>query len=328
MTPLEFGPDFSNYGGSLTPVIVRKWKTGSPPMRFAVAGTQNKSITRQQLQVLVDAGAVELEAYSPIYPGANWGTMKDQTERGLDVISGFPIKRWYPDFETWDPKYYGIWPQPVEAVVGLIHQTVDAAGKFPVGIYTGRPWWTVVAGNSNDFAHLPLMHADYGPNARPYTFANPPDLDAWVPYGGFRLRYWQFGNTQDLDGFQVDLNARKADVMISKNVVGTWWDDRYIIQSPAAAPDERYEMDADADLGLTALGTPQRIRLGVYKSAGMGYLRFFNRSGDEAEPVGWGGMPANFGTVDVEPDASGKIAFRVEDGDVRTGVVRLIGYWP
>lgn len=102
------------------------------------------------------------------------------------------------------------------------------------------------------------------------------------------------------------------------NVVATWFNERTI---DAGGP---YRLTARSDFGLPA--DAKRVRFGVYLSAGPGYLRFFNASGDEAEPAGWGLTP-QYSTVEATMRDDGSIAFQVEDGRVRIAVLRSLGYW-
>lgn len=318
-----FGPDFSNYGGQLRPEVIACWKAHAPPITLAIAGTQNRAITRQQLAVCRDGG-LRLEAYAFLYPDLKrFGPMTHQVEQAALTVCGFRVERFWLDFED-PPPQYGAWPPPA-ATVGLIAEAVEAtaAAHLQPGIYTGRPFWVDRTGNSTAFAHLPLLHADYGPFLHPYDFDNLPDLDAWRPYGGFELHTWQFHNTTDLCGFSVDLNLRRDEENEMERFNGTVARFNAEAQGvPSIIMGDGREIVNVADFGLDFV--PKMIRIELFKLAG-GFVGI----GD-----GQGGAYAysleageTHGQADVFPDAGGNFTLDCYGGFAfRRAGLGILGY--
>ena len=186
--------DVSNYSGVFSREQAACWRENG--YAHVICGTQRPSITRQQLEAAAAAG-LTLDAYVYLYWRHN---VAAQVKEALATLAGFPVGRLWLDCED-DPAGAG-----KDAIVGLIAEAVAACGSFPRGIYTGRWWWAPNTGDSRDFAHLPLWHAEY--TASPAVL---PDFDAFQGYGGWtRPQMWQFQGTTSLCGVTVDLNLRDA----------------------------------------------------------------------------------------------------------------------
>jgi GH25 family lysozyme M1 (1,4-beta-N-acetylmuramidase) len=192
--PLQQAVDVSNYTGAITTEQARCLRASG--VSHLIAGTQAPGVTRAQLQAALHAG-MSTDAYVYLYWRRDVPT---QVGNALAALEGLPIGRLWLDCED-DPA--GLGPAQVE---GLIASAVDAAGEFPVGIYTGRWWWQPNTGNSTAFSHLPLWHAEY--TGRPEDL---PDFYAFQPYGGWtRPAIWQYQGTTPLCGLNVDLNIIDA----------------------------------------------------------------------------------------------------------------------
>lgn len=322
---VDFGVDFSNWGGYLDPTVLACWKAHDPSITFVVAGDQNPTLTRQQLTASRNSG-FRLETYPFLYPDAehgtvypqNRGTLADQVRRCKNTIAGFDIKRIWLDVESPPPEYSGPWPSPAKSVA-MLHDAEDACAPYAAGIYTGRYAWQTITGDSQAFAHLPLLHADYGPSANPYGWSNLPDPTHWTPYGGFKLDTWQFGNTQMFCGFQVDLNMRVSPSV--EDDMYQQWDVWGAFEEGLAIPGGGTQrINIFADFNFPASPKVTEIEF-VLK---MGYIEVLHGNGQLAGRVGFGvarGRPSA-GTVKVVPDSDGWITINAPD---RINTVALVG---
>ena len=195
---MRFGVDFSEHGGPLNLVTVNCWK--GQGVTHAVV--QYSSRMRQHLDVLHEAGGIEVEAYVYLYWGLSpWGQTPQDRVRSALTMSRGKISRLWLDAEDSTHPYQE--DQLLECV------EICNQANMPCGIYTGRWWWIPNTGNSKTFAHLPLWHAEYFPSA-------PQDFSGFKTYGGWsRPTIWQWAGTVELCGHSVDFNAIEDEVVIT-----------------------------------------------------------------------------------------------------------------
>lgn len=201
--------DVSNYSGQINGATISCWRNQG--YDHLICGTQRREITRQQLQTA--QAEITLDAYVYLY----WSRdIAAQVREALETISGLNVGRLWLDCED------DAGGRTPEQVVSLIRDAVAACDNFPNGIYTGRWWWQPSTGDSQEFAGLPLWHAEY--TAHPNVL---PDFDGFRPYGGWtRPSMWQFQGTTNLCGVTVDLNLMDAEAPVQP-----------------LNPDERWELD-------------------------------------------------------------------------------------
>lgn len=187
---MRFGVDFSQHGGALAASTVECWKAKG----ITHAVVQYSERMRQHLDVLHQAGGIEVEAYVYLYWGLSpWQqTPQDRTRAALAMAGGRITRLWLDAEDSSNPYRED---QLAECVA-----ICEAVG-MPTGIYTGRWWWVPRTRNSQAFRHLPLWHAEY-------TINPPADLGNFASYGGWaRPVIWQYQGTTTLCGHSVDLNA-------------------------------------------------------------------------------------------------------------------------
>ena len=178
--------DVSNYTGHLSEAQALGLQEEG--IAFLIAGTQNESVTRQQLRIAI-ASEMDVDAYVMLYPGDT----DSQVLRGIEVVYGLPIGRLWLDVE----------------VAGLTLDHVRRASRIcetnniPWGIYTSRSKWQELTGDSDELSSAPLWAAFYD---------GVPNLDNWGgPYGGWKkpmVKQYQ-GSTQ-LAGVLCDINVREG----------------------------------------------------------------------------------------------------------------------
>lgn len=213
---MRLGVDFSSWGGALSDATVECWKAQG--VDHAVV--QYSERMPQHLNVLADAGGIEIEAYVYLYWGASpWGqTPADRVRLALRMMQGHDIKRLWLDCEDQAQSFR---PDQLDECI----EVCRAAG-MPCGIYTGGWWWRPYTSNSTRYSHLPLWDARYlGEAPTPDLSKMPKDLTGSGGYGGWEdATIWQWWNTTSLCGHSVDLNALEG------------------VIAPAPTPEEDYIM--------------------------------------------------------------------------------------
>ena len=147
--------DCSNYTGELSAQQVNDLYAAG--VRRAIVQTVNPSLLthRQQIPVLKSAG-MEVEGYVYL-----WFHM-DIAERvrwACDELRRLGIGHLWLDCEDNDFQN----GEDVIRVLRGIREAIEVAhaSGLTVGIYTAAWWWQYAAGNSEEFAHLPLWVAYY-----------------------------------------------------------------------------------------------------------------------------------------------------------------------
>ena len=192
-----FAVDVSHWSGYLSEGQVACW--WDLGVRHVVTGTQDPSITVQQLGMAVNGG-MTVDAYVVL----EWdGEIAQQVGAALSAVMPYPVQRLWLDAE----RPAGIWS--ADQLVGKIQEGVDACGAFPCGIYTRKAWWLESTDDSEAFAHLPLWYAYYN---------GQPNFDDWHhpliwfegPFGGWSYptgkQYDSDQTAPDLCGVNVDYN--------------------------------------------------------------------------------------------------------------------------
>jgi len=306
---MRLGVDFSQWGGPLLPSTVACWKAQG--VDHAVV--QYSERMAQHLQVLGDAGGVEIEGYVYLYWGQSpWGqTPADRTRAALAAGRGRLLRLWLDAEDSTHPYAEDQLQECVEAC--------QSAG-VAAGIYTGRWWWEPATGNSQAFAHLPLWHAEYlAQGATPDLSRLPQDFESFRPYGGWtRPAIWQWWNTTAFCGHSVDLNAipdnPQEDAMIRHNAIASWFDNRTIFGDQGMA--------ARSDFGLP--DEAQTVRLEIFVN--IGTLRVYDGPASAyAGQVGWGGV--NYGQIDVQLDDQGNLLLRADQPGTEISRIGCLGYW-
>lgn len=192
-----FAVDVSHWSGHLSGGQVACWQeTG---VRHVVAGTQDSSITVQQLGMAVDGG-LTVDAYLVL----EWdGEVGAQVQAALSIVAPFPVQRLWLDSER------PAGDRSADQLVAKIQEAVDACGPFLCGIYTRKVWWLDNTDDSQAFAHLPLWYAYWN---------GQPDFEDWHypavwyegPFGGWSYptgkQYDSDQTAPDLCGVNVDYN--------------------------------------------------------------------------------------------------------------------------
>lgn len=302
--------DWSNYTGIPTAAEIAELKADG--WDGCILGTQNDSVTRQQYAACV-ANSFPVEA---LYTFVYWWDVAADLERlrlALVMANEWDLKVWLDcEWITTNNHLLG-WadtpmPSPA-AIVALIHQYVDYLGQRVAGIYTGRWWWVPYTNDSHDFAYLLLWYADYQHAAVV--------LAAFVAFGGWlKAHIWQYssdgvlGLTADLD---VEESPEEDDEMMK----------RFNTLSPrlaGAAVASRDNVGLDWFADALPAGA-KMLRLEAYLNNGA--LRIFDGNGAYAGQVGWGGVDADTGIVDVNVESG---YFQVE-GPASLAQLGVVGWW-
>ena len=159
-----------------------------------IAGTQNPTITRDQLATAVAAG-MTVDAYVYLYWGFNITT---QVQSALATIEGFPVTRLWLDAENSAGGYSSA------QILQKIQEGLDACGAQPCGIYTAKWWWDPSTNYSTAFAGVPLWYARYDLT---------PGFNDW--YNGVS----DFGGWTDPTGKQYQGSNYFCGVNVDKNVM-------------------------------------------------------------------------------------------------------------
>jgi len=157
--------DVSHYSGRLTLDQLRAARDAG--VTRLVVGTQDHNIARQQSSVALMLG-MEVQAYVFLYFATNTA---ERVRRDLPLLRAIGATRYWLDAEDAPPG------MPADAKVAGLRAAVAAAAGVPHGIYTARWWWTQHAGNTPEFAHLPLWTAQWDGQA---------DLGVFNAYGGWK----------------------------------------------------------------------------------------------------------------------------------------------
>jgi hypothetical protein len=159
-----------------------------------IAGTQNPTITRAQLDAAVAAG-MTVDAYVYLY----WGSsITAQVQDALSTIQGYPIIRLWLDAENSASGYSS------SQILQKIQEGLDACGSTPCGIYTAKWWWDPSTTYATAFADVPLWYARYDLN---------PDFNDW--YSGVSA----FGGWSDPTGKQYRGSHYFCGVNVDRNIM-------------------------------------------------------------------------------------------------------------
>ena len=189
--------DGSNYGGELTPDIVRCWCGNGADIYICGVDLGHIPLARQQLGMAAQGGLA-----TDIYRFCYWGTNPQTSlQRVADAIQGLSIGKIWLDFEDEDAP--GDNP---DQVCTWIQDCLDEAdsiwGRDRVGIYTAAWWWNPYTGGTTRFANRELwaMQQD--------GLAN---LD-FVSFGGWTSCVMkQYQGTTNFCGYSVDMNYYEGD---------------------------------------------------------------------------------------------------------------------
>jgi len=188
--------DISNWTGLPTADQFKAWKDAgielvivqaiAPPPGFPA------EVDRQQAQGVLDAG-MKLSAYTFHWTGTT--IARDNAARFAGY--GFPVERWWGDFEDVSPAT----PAQRETEIAELLAYLDTlSGKRPAGAYTGA-WWTknYLAADSQVFAGRALWLAQYDGIDL---------LNSVAAVCGGTVSIHQYGGTSTLGGVpNVDLNV-------------------------------------------------------------------------------------------------------------------------
>jgi hypothetical protein len=159
-----------------------------------IAGTQNPTITRAQLDAAVAAG-MTVDAYVYLY----WSSsVTAQVQAALDTIEGYPVTRLWLDAENNAGGYTS------SQILQKIQEGLDACGSTPCGIYTAKWWWDPSTNYSTAFADVPLWYARYDLI---------PDFNDW--YNGLS----DFGGWVDPTGKQYQGSNYFCGVNVDRNIM-------------------------------------------------------------------------------------------------------------
>lgn len=173
--------------------ILGVFSRGNPPDDMAAAAAALKA-----------AGVPVVGFYGVIYFGDAHGQVRD-VSWAIELAKRYGAKRVWLDCEI-DANQAG-WtaaptPTPAQRVQAIRHavELVEHSGLLP-GIYTAAWWWNPNTASSRAFAHLPLWHAQYGPNGDPRSQVT------HVNYGGWsEVAVHQYTSTKVICGRGRDHN--------------------------------------------------------------------------------------------------------------------------
>lgn len=196
---VKLAVDISNYTEELTPAIIQAWKEAGVTRVIVRASTEDEYkiwLARQQMQAVIDAGGLELQAYAWVYFDPSFPP-DDQAlkinDAFLDLFGDLPITCLWLDAE--DSVSDGL------DVIGWIEIMLEwLIEDFEVGIYTSRGWWKQHAGTNERLARRPLWLAHWD---------GKPDLvSASLPFGGWTAAAMkQYAADTQLGGVTCDLNV-------------------------------------------------------------------------------------------------------------------------
>ena len=198
-TPPRQAVDVSHWSGS-------GWSAGcfvDNGVTHLIAGTQNPTITRAQLDAAVAAG-MTVDAYVFLY----WGSsITAQVQNALATVEGYPVTRLWLDAENSAAGYTSA------QILAKIQEALDACGPMPCGIYTAKWWWDPATSYSTAFGDVPLWYARYDLTA---------DFNDW--YSGVS----DFGGWTDPTGKQYQGSNYFCGVNVDRNVM-------YVEDAPTAS---------------------------------------------------------------------------------------------
>lgn len=190
--------DCSNYTGPLTAEHIAAWKDLGVRLAIVQAVAPPPGyppcVDRQQAQAVIDGG-LKLGVYVYEWTGTN--VARNNASRFADY--GFPVERWWGDFEDTTPAD----PVTRESGVSALLEYLDTlGGKRPAGAYSG-PWWTsgYLPAGSQVFAGRAIWVSVYD---------GIDTLDAPALCGG-TVTIHQYAGTSTVAGVgNVDLNVADA----------------------------------------------------------------------------------------------------------------------
>ena len=189
-TPPRQAVDVSHWSGS-------GWSAGcfiDNGVTHLIAGTQNPTITRAQLEAALAAG-MTVDAYVFLYWGSDITT---QVQKALETVQGYPITRLWLDAENSSAGYRSA------QILQKIQEALDACGSTPCGIYTAKWWWDPATNYSAAFSDVPLWYARYDLT---------PDFNDW--YNGIS----DFGGWTDPTGKQYQGSNYFCGVNVDSNIM-------------------------------------------------------------------------------------------------------------
>lgn len=191
------GIDCSNWGGVPSPETGRALRAAG--VEFAIVGTQNEDVAREQLQCFKDAGIRVDVYYYPLYDNLDGGRI----DRARRLAQAFGCEYIWDDVE-WSPGD-GLQPPAEKVAAGITARVGALMSDFRVGIYSSETQWPSMTrgllDRQIDPAVTPLWSAFY------YYDRRVPDFRNFRPYGAWASPLiWQWHDTVSLAGFSVDLN--------------------------------------------------------------------------------------------------------------------------
>lgn len=201
---LELGVDFSEHGGDLSTTTAQRWESAG--VRFAIVQYSHR--LPQHLSVLA-VTSWDIQAYVYLYfPLSPWQqTPEDRVQACIDMIRRSPVANRV--IQIWlDVEVEG-WPQdtPGNTIAALLRcANLCVSQGFQPGVYTSSSMWEKMCANSTSLSHLPLWDAFHiNLHPAPHT-----ELGL-AGYGGWgKPQIWQYHNTINFEGHEVDLNLREV----------------------------------------------------------------------------------------------------------------------
>lgn len=181
--------DVSNYDAETFDVACLK----ANGVTGIILGCQRESIAHEMAAKAVAGGLPILGTYAFLYFGID---TTGQTQAAIDVATAYGVPRVWLDCESTEANDAASGPpqrvRELRACVALVN-----GADLKAGIYTGKWWWP---GNmaTDEFAYLPLWHAEYPGDGHPIPV---------VDYGGWTgVAMHQYTSTLALCGRDRDAN--------------------------------------------------------------------------------------------------------------------------
>ena len=155
----QLGADYSPY---VQPLI-----TLAQAQAFKAAGIDRMCVALDIADVTLNscrnlaAAGIDLDGYRELSGPATYATQTQGALAAFSILSAEKIyfrRLWLTAEDT----SVGVRP---DILVPAMHNAVNAASGFAVGIYTGAWYWPTYMGNATDFSNLPLWHASYDGHA-------------------------------------------------------------------------------------------------------------------------------------------------------------------
>lgn len=182
------GIDVSNHNGEITPAMVAAWKSRGfehACVRLSLERRDMIDLAKRQIAVFQNGG---MSTSGYIWGYFDLGDPAGVAEQTVGEYASTGVVRYWTDVED---ETHSMSPA---ANVSWLHVHLDtlASLQVPFGIYTGQWFWRVFMGNSREFRNVALWDANWD---------GTPDLDRFVPYGGWeKCLAKQYGGTgTDLD---------------------------------------------------------------------------------------------------------------------------------